>query len=254
MANQKSTLTVRLKLLFAFSSIIALSLVLIFFSLRAINTITANKTINEKLEVLDRSVSNQELYIKEFIYEGYKDSEFQETGKSELLQRLQTIRSEVAPLMEYLAKEAPSYSAQWNEIERYSGEIQTEFDSVQHHLKVRGFKDYGLEGSLRHAVHVVEKSQTPFSKEKLLTLRRNEKDFFLRKDLKYVNDFSKNVADFRASITNDLALQELIDRYAAEFLRVVEIETKIGLDPSQGLRGQLKRSLEGIRPLLVVFH
>ncbi len=54
----------------------------------------------------------------------------------------------------------------------------------------------GLYGSLRSAVHNVEKSLNGFNEAKLardmLLLRRREKDFMLRDDLKYVQKFEKD--------------------------------------------------------------
>jgi HAMP domain-containing protein/putative methionine-R-sulfoxide reductase with GAF domain len=242
-------LTVRGRLLTAFAVVIALSVVLLFFSLRTISTITSHKTTNEKLEALEVTFSKQELLMKEFLYEGFKENSFQEKGSSRLSDSLRDAGADVIALLDFLSGHAPRYSSQWNGVRLLSREIALAFDSVQAYLKIRGFKDFGLEGSLRAAVHAVENSGGNFSKEKLLTLRRNEKDFFLRKDVKYVSDFTKNAAEFRQSLSG-ADLQELTDRYVSEFLKVADIEAKIGLKPSDGLRGKLKQQIDQTRPLL----
>lgn len=249
METNSSFFTVRVRLLIAFASVIALSVVLLFFSLRAIGTITSHKTTNEKLEALELTFARQELLMKEFLYEGFKENLFQEKGASRLLDSLREAGTEAGALLDFLAAHAPRYQLPWQEVRRLNQEISVAFDSVRAYLKTRGFKDYGLEGSLRAAVHAVENSGGTFDKEKLLTLRRNEKDFFLRKDVKYVAEFIKNTADFKQSLPAG-ELQMLTDRYANEFLRVADIETKIGLRPADGLRGKLKQQLERTRPLL----
>src|SRR5437773_484217 len=48
-----------------------------------------------------------------------------------------------------------------------------------------GFKDWGLEGQLRDAIHLLENTPIHYNKADMLLLRRNEKDYFLRKDLQY---------------------------------------------------------------------
>ncbi|MFN5549440.1 MAG: PAS domain-containing protein [Bacteroidota bacterium] len=117
-------------------------------------------------------------------------------------------------------------------------------------FKARGFKDFGLEGSLRKAVHEVENSQAKFDKTLLLTLRRNEKDFFLRKDLKYQRDFAKNLELFVSNVSRDATLTLLAEKYGKEFNRVVELEQTVGLTENAGIRGRLKSNLERSRPQL----
>ncbi|MFO0331054.1 MAG: PAS domain-containing protein, partial [Bacteroidota bacterium] len=128
--------------------------------------------------------------------------------------------------------------------------IQKQFDSLRQLFKARGFKDFGLEGSLRKAVHEVENSQAKFDKTLLLTLRRNEKDFFLRKDLKYQRDFAKNLELFVSNVSRDATLTLLAEKYGKEFNRVVELEQTVGLTENAGIRGRLKSNLERSRPQL----
>ncbi len=250
MAGGFRSFNVRAKLLLAFLSIIALSVVLVFFSLRAIRTITENKTINEKLENLELQLVRQELAMKEFMYEGYKETAFQESDRSSWIDTLRKNRAQSLVVLHFLEQRAPEHRLRWQELGALMNEIDLEFDSVRINLKARGFKDFGLEGSLRQAIHAVENGTTPVNKERLLTLRRNEKDFFLRKDLKYQDDFNKNMEVLKAeSDPNSPALVQLA-RYQEQFNTVVAIEKRIGLRTDDGLRGELKKELEATKPLL----
>ena len=62
----------------------------------------------------------------------------------------------------------------------------------------------GLYGSLRKAVHNVEdvlKAQNNYRlMSDMLMLRRNEKDFMLRSDLKYLDKFNRNIALFEENL------------------------------------------------------
>ncbi|MDQ7072393.1 MAG: hypothetical protein Q9N32_00955, partial [Gammaproteobacteria bacterium] len=96
------------------------------------------------------------------------------------------------------------------------------------------------------------------SKSDMLTLRRNEKDFLARLDLKYHDKFKKNfdslVSDLNQinqnsqlldlNVGEDLTkLSQLVEAYKSSFNEVVNINQKIGLNPKSGLRGKLRSSV-----------
>ncbi len=91
----------------------------------------------------------------------------------------------------------------------------------------------------------------------LLELRKNEKDFLVRKDLKYLDNFQKNTLDIekiknildeefinlninQSELTN---YKNVIDEYSNIFTNIVRIQEKIGLNPEDGLYGALRESV-----------
>lgn len=98
----------------------------------------------------------------------------------------------------------------------------------------------------------------------MLTLRRNEKDFMARRDLKYVGQFSGNFNDMLAdvdrlkSILNDRGLdsavveqlKQVFQNYRASFLQVAATIEKIGLDPKSGLYGALRKAVHDAEDIL----
>ncbi|MGD8525744.1 MAG: methyl-accepting chemotaxis protein [Thioalkalispiraceae bacterium] len=88
----------------------------------------------------------------------------------------------------------------------------------------------------------------------MLQLRRNEKDFLARNDLKYLDKFNKNYDKTQASISslqNGLTeigmdnskaarLAEVMSDYQGAFVELVNIQKQIGLDPKDGLYGALR--------------
>jgi methyl-accepting chemotaxis protein len=93
--------------------------------------------------------------------------------------------------------------------------------------------DAGLEGSLRGSVHDIEHTLAPFQDSRLnelmLTMRRHEKDYMLRRDLQYRDKFKDavrkfsdalNAAALAASDKNILA--EKLAAYQSEFLAYVD--------------------------------
>jgi len=99
----------------------------------------------------------------------------------------------------------------------------------------------------------------------LLSLRRNEKDFLARSDLKYQQKFAINTLLITKSAQGFIGLSEqlsisvqsqgdellaLLDDYAQSFNNIVLLNQQIGLHPSDGLRGQLRSAVHDAEELL----
>ncbi|MFP4443621.1 MAG: methyl-accepting chemotaxis protein [Spirochaetia bacterium] len=129
-------------------------------------------------------------------------------------------------------------------------------------LLKKGFKDYGLVGLLRQAVHDVENEldrHEGIDRLKVIMLmnRRHEKDYLLRKDLSYRTKLNNRVDEFKAALTvSDLPreikerLAEYITAYRERFNAMVEADIEIGLSREDGLIGEYYRALEEVEPLI----
>ena len=119
-----------------------------------------------------------------------------------------------------------------------------------------GLKDINVMG---HASH--ELGET---KSDMLMLRRNEKDFLARKNLKYVKAFDENVIHLREdlnSLEQDLIEEGLetgkvedfwlgVQDYQQKFNTLVKLDQKIGLTPKTGLYGELRTAVHSVEELL----
>ena len=112
----------------------------------------------------------------------------------------------------------------------------------------------GLYGSLRSAVHGVESPLKTLKQDGLtkdmLMLRRREKDFMLREDVKYVDRFkqdfvlmSNNLAASTIPPDQKTTLQGLMNTYQKDFMLLVEGFKQRGLNPKDGLRGQMRNTV-----------
>ncbi|NAZ93331.1 methyl-accepting chemotaxis protein [Vibrio toranzoniae] len=93
---------------------------------------------------------------------------------------------------------------------------------------------------------------------RLLNLRRNEKDFLLRSDLKYLDKFDTNYNKFLASeaqlnvvlsdlgLVNSTRLRQDIETYYTSFVQLVKANEVIGLARDKGLLGQFYAQLDNI--------
>ncbi|MBL4942616.1 MAG: methyl-accepting chemotaxis protein [Colwellia sp.] len=122
----------------------------------------------------------------------------------------------------------------------------------------------GLYGKLRNAVHDVEDliGNDNFKlRSEMLQLRRNEKDFMLRLDDKYVDRLTSNVAKLIASTNSSDFLSDkkaqiitYIDSYETAFLNLVAAQQQLGYHAKMGLLGEMRATVhqaDGILEKLV---
>lgn len=127
------------------------------------------------------------------------------------------------------------------------------WDSAEYYIKLRGFKDYGLEGLMRQQIHYIEKECPLPNLEIVLMLRRHEKDYFLRKQADYILKASRVLAQLNKEIGAlkiDKDKKELylaaLEKYEVYFLEIVEVENKIGVDRNSGIRSDINSQVESI--------
>jgi len=130
--------------------------------------------------------------------------------------------------------------------------VQTFRDVTKLQQKIGLTPKTGLYGSLRDSVHKAEANLSTMDNtlllKDILILRRREKDFMLRFDLKYLKKFNADFARFvqdldasdlsataKASIAKDMA------RYSKDFQALVVAEQSKGLKANRGFRAKLKK-------------
>jgi len=118
----------------------------------------------------------------------------------------------------------------------------------------------GLYGELRTAVHDVEEllgTKDYKLLSDMLQLRRNEKDFMLRLDEKYLQRWTDNAATFVNDVQNspiDSALKKQIissiDLYQSAFNTLVTAQKELGFTAKDGLKGQMRSTVHQVDALL----
>ena len=118
----------------------------------------------------------------------------------------------------------------------------------------------GLYGDLRGAVHSVEEligNQDFKLLSGMLQLRRNEKDFMLRRDMKYLTKLQDNLANLndnvggsRFSEEEKESIKSLLDSYYGRFERLVQGEQKLGLTPNDGIAGEMRGAVHKLDDML----
>ncbi|MBN2165330.1 MAG: methyl-accepting chemotaxis protein [Marinilabiliaceae bacterium] len=145
-------------------------------------------------------------------------------------------------------------------IEKMFFSYKESFDKLEKKVLKRGFKNWGQIGHLRNAIHNFESlSDTAHLtiQNKMLMLRRIEKDYLLRKDREYITTFNTEIKNTLLLIKDTLTNQKhinslkksLID-YQTAFNNLTEIDNTIGLTKNEGLLGELELMIQLFEPAI----
>ncbi len=114
----------------------------------------------------------------------------------------------------------------------------------------------GLYGELRKAVHNAEDligSDDYKVLSVMLQLRRNEKDFMLRMDTKYVKKFTKNIVKINSTLDNSSlssskvqAIKNSISVYEKAFNNLVKGQTILGLSSKLGILEEMRSAVHQV--------
>ena len=220
---------------------------------------TANK-IHIIANNIERQMFLARIAEKNFVKYDLIDTDFHSTGTSDHLEKnraqISNVRAEILDLIKL-----------WSGAkERQAEELLTLTDQYRYLLSAIvktyreiGFKDWGLLGEWRQAIHNVERavSQTNHSEfhEGILQLRRLEKDYLLRGDEKYLKEiktqlsFLRNLISEIDTIDRTATLQE-IDRYEETFKQYLMLQKKIGRTEKEGLQKDFAVVVAKMKPAI----
>ena len=155
---------------------------------------------------------------------------------------------DLTSLIQYLH----AYNSSFNEI-------------VTIHQKIGLDHQSGLRGKLRKSVHnaetLLKQSNSIQLTNDMLLLRRNEKDFMLRKLDKYLGKFDRNYAVFNQHLNestlgdvlkNDIASK--MTAYRSMFIEFGQGYRRLGLAPNEGLHGEMRTTVHKAEEIFSVVN
>jgi hypothetical protein len=224
---------------------------LAFYVISSIFRITDFNELSYTVDRAQDQLSQARIAKEEFLGTATADTVFLAQGRSQALDRfrhavdtLKLIGNTVKNnhFVQYYNYEN-RVEAIFKELLKFEGEFNLVVDLV----KQKGFKNLGLEGQMRKAIHQIEQAPLANARLRLLTLRRHEKDFLLRKDPDYVRRFAAEAAQFRTELANTEQagfLLPQLDLYQSCFEKIVVIENQIGSSGQTGLRLQMSQTFK----------
>ena len=127
--------------------------------------------------------------------------------------------------------------------------------------KERGFKDYGLVGKMREYIHYIEEHKDQLDLAKVLMVRRHEKDFIIRRDLRYTETMASAIRDLREDVVQRIKeprlnseLLKTVDYYYDSFKKLVALDQRIGLNDKEGLRVELSKASGDLEAVITDFN
>ncbi|MCQ8890568.1 methyl-accepting chemotaxis protein [Pseudoalteromonas carrageenovora] len=227
---------------------LAMVLLLCVIIFESRTTLSLNKTIQlaEELNVHALALRKHE---KNFLF--YK----QEDALTAFETDFEQLSDKVKKLKQLMAKQGIE-QGQVQRFEQLISSYNNDFKTVVKLQKEIGLTPTdGLYGKLRSSVHEVEqllKEQQNYQLlSSMLQLRRSEKDFMLRFDIKYLGRFNEGINTFKqqiaaAQLPSDYKTQinPLIDTYQSEFKTLVQAQIELGLDLESGALGVMRDSVD----------
>jgi GAF domain-containing protein len=242
--------SLKLKFLLQYGIIIILSvflMIIMMFSLKEISSFADTRTQTQELAMNLFQMRKAE---KEFIINDVSNEDFFKEKKSDNINTFNfyysQANSNIANLKESFVVQSEVVYDSLSDVSVLTSKYNILFSKLVDKIFEKGFKNWGVEGKLRDAIHAIEKGGVPYDKTQMLTLRRCEKDFLLRKDVEYVDKFQKEFKVFLSTI-NKSATPELYrnaNEYHNRFLELVSEEKEIGLTSSLGIKHDLNQMFE----------
>lgn len=124
-----------------------------------------------------------------------------------------------------------------------------DFKTLLKCIQIRGFKDSGLEGEMRYYSHKLENNNL-IPLVYLLMLRRHEKDFFIRKEMSYVDKYNllckRLEKGFLYKMSRKSEARITFDRYKMLFNEIVKQDVSLGLYNNTGYKQKIVKETENI--------
>ena len=137
---------------------------------------------------------------------------------------------------------------------------QKEKELVAIQQKIGLDKSSGLYGTLRNAANTLDTKINQLNDQQLLIqlllLRRHEKDFMLRNDLKYAQSFNKQFTEIQNLINlplyndNRADINTKLQQYQQAFAQLVTFSEQRGLNANDGITGEMRNAVKTTETLL----
>lgn len=243
--------SLRHRLLFWFLFIAAINIILFVFI--AYFYYQRKNRIEKFVEYVDASYVhyiNAAIMQQQFLSEDIIKDSFFKTKNSNNVNRYQyhyeLLQRNLSAAINHKTNKHFRLQHEFKELQFSMHELNLQFCKIIDLIYIRGFKDWGIEGMLRDYAHKLEdiKSIEP---KWVLSLRRHEKDYIIRHDIKYFHKLKTTGKFFNQYLNQYENQNPLMAKEAKNFLsnyllaveQMIETDSLIGLTPQDGLKKQL---------------
>jgi PAS domain S-box-containing protein len=238
-------------LIIGWSSILLIVLPSFFVMSYFLNKTERADRIHTMTDSIIIQMLNARIAEKSFILRDLQNEKFYNAGFSNNLQAHQRFTRNAQEKIGHLIEWRPANDK--NSADRLMqlvNEYSNIFSELVETYQKIGFKDWGLLGQWRRAIHEVEAQIAGMNRmdmqESLLQLRRLEKDYLLRGDETYLQDIRSQITGLRKEvlkIPNPTAIRisEDLTSYENTFREFVTLQKKVGRTDEEGLQSQFQK-------------
>jgi len=255
--------SLRQKFFFAFLTFVLVAVLIAFisaWSYQRYEKLNQVVSLAEELQMINLEISNAE---QDFFYYEMINPTFFKTKRSKYLESHEALVIQLKGKLDSFPPKIPSIFNSYQDISlnqsiveasRQLIQYEETFEKVVKLSHKRGFKDFGLEGSMREKIHSLE-DKSPIAEGEILMLRRHEKDYIIRKDDQYADKLNLLVENILEGINKQTTLSQeekekwrnMIKSYRRDFMQIVALEHELGLKQNEGLRKELKTKSEALQ-------
>jgi signal transduction histidine kinase len=238
--------SIRTRMVIGFLIVIALVFLLSLVSLSVIDQNRKIAHTHAYLNQLEIHTLNLIKSDNDFFDLEASNEHYFSTRESEFLKRHDSLYHTVSGMISHLLTQSgldnhvrQSLQIIDSTLEKY----HTQFIHLEELVFKKGFKNYGLEGAMRKQAHLLEASLGSEGVTNILYMRRHEKDFIIRHDTSYLNNFSKRSELLVKILEQDSTRHKnnlvALKKYTQLFYDLASIDQEIGFTSHEGLRSQL---------------
>ncbi len=186
---------------------------------------------------------------REFFNFAQRNAHFFETGESSYLDaRDQALENARATLSQVHDNHNEDLHKDLQELLETLERYDAQFIILVDLFRLRGFRDYGVVGEMRSAIHAFDAAEiSPDLRVTMLSLRRQEKSYIIRNQDEYVNGVAAAITALKDGIVSDGSLSaaqrtrllNALERYRNAFDQLVIVDQRIGIRGRTGLFADL---------------
>lgn len=204
-----------------------------------------------ELASLHSQFSENIINYQSFLLNGYKKENFYketlETDLDKYQENLHGIQLKLQELKNLAETHNLGILDEFDTILIKNSQLLNLSDSLKSYMKTRGFNDYGWEGKMRISAHKLQDLEE-INLGDILHLRRHEKDYMLRGDLKYKLAFGQLLDSLKQKYPEN-RIQVLLNDYSLAFNHYVRISDSLGVNTDSGLMTRIKVAHSGINDI-----
>ena len=231
-----------------------LSLILVVLAWIAIYFYISNKqkhlqSFSNSLSAIQNHFLKSNCNLQNFILSGFHDPQLYDTNKQADIDAFLSSQHKSITTLKSIINDAELYHLNlFKDLDKLivlHQSLTKSATTLKTLYKSKGYKNYGFEGLMRHDAHELEAKKLVPAYD-LLMLRRHEKDFLIRGETKYVEQFNVLINKTLAEYPSGSASKKVLYSYQTNFNQLVKYTSQLGVSNNEGIYKVVQTSINNL--------